>query len=598
MRRFWIWETLGTTTFGTIVALSGSVAILNAQENQRSNSQQSGQQSQQGQSNQQGKDQQGKDKQGQSGDNEIRLKYDDDKSRLSIDVDEEIDFEEGSKRREVLRDGEFDLRYDTDKNYLRTSGEGTVDMNRAASQMGRWWQSWWDDERQVRRGRVEGAVVGAGEFIRQYDDNDDQSLTRRELPPHMRNDFDELDQDGNNYLTRLELSKYGEIYFNQRNSTTGNASTRNFASNNSDSSDDRNWSEWWSSWWTDDQSGGSQQEVATGGSRQLIRTYDKNDDGYLAKTELPVRMREDFEYVDRNNDGYISRKEVQQYGYALRNQRSSYGSTNSNRSNSYSSTQSSSQSSNDDDQTWSQWWSSWWSDDSDGQSNQEIASSGTSRFIRQNDDNDDGVIVRSEMPRGMYDEFQRIDTNDDRRLTRQEIASYASQTGERLANRSRQQNGSQQSRSQQSGSQQSSMSQSDSTRQSGQQESDPMSTAYVWVIDANHGHMDRKDLQKAYSVLSKLDTNSDGEISQNELEQGREEVMSEWCDTCFDALDNDNDNRLTRSEAEDSMFANSFDQYDRNDDNQLTRSEAKQGVQRQLESQSASRVQAGESNRR
>ncbi len=593
MRRFGILETLGTTTLGTIVALSGSVAIVYAQENQRNNNQQSEQQNQQGQQRQSEQDssnssqrQQGQNQQGQSGDNEFRLNYDDEKSRLSIDVDEDIKFDEGSGRREVLRDGEIDLRYDTDKNYLRTSGEGTIDMDRAASQMGRWWQSWWDDERQARRGRVEGSVVGAGEFIRQYDDNDDQRLSRRELPPHMRNDFDELDKDGNNYLTRLELSKYGEIYYNQRNSTTGNASTRNFAS----SDDDRSWSEWWSSWWTDDQSGGSQQEVATSGSRQLIQRYDRNDDGYLAKTELPVRMREDFEYVDRNNDGYISRKEVQQYGYALRNQRSSYGSTNSDRSNNYSSSSQMSglqarnvqsrnpQSSNTDDQTWSEWWSSWWSDDDSGQSSQQIASSGASRFIRQNDDNDDGVIVRSEMPRGMYDEFQRIDTNDDRRLTRQEIASYAAQTGEQLANRSRQQSG--------------------SNRQSGQQESDPMSTAYVWVIDANHGHMDREDLQKAYSVLSKLDTDSNGEISQDELEQGREEMVAEWCDKCFDALDDDSDNRLTRNEAANSMFAKSFDQYDRNNDDQLTKSEAKQGVQSQLESQSASRVQAGESNRR
>ena len=50
----------------------------------------------------------------------------------------------------------------------------------------------------------------AEQFINDFDDDGDQQLQRRELPPRMRGQFDRLDQDGNGQLTRQELEQHGE----------------------------------------------------------------------------------------------------------------------------------------------------------------------------------------------------------------------------------------------------------------------------------------------------------------------------------------------------------------------------------------------------
>lgn len=75
-------------------------------------------------------------------------------------------------------------------------------------------------------------------------------------------------------------------------------------------------------------------------------------------------------------------------------------------------------------------------------------------------------------------------------------------------------------------------------------------------------------------------------------------AIAEWCEKCFDKIDDNGDGRLTRNEAEASMFARRFDQLDQDDDDRLSKTEAKQGVQTKLESQSVSRTQSEQSNRR
>jgi Ca2+-binding EF-hand superfamily protein len=48
-------------------------------------------------------------------------------------------------------------------------------------------------------------------------------------------------------------------------------------------------------------------------SRQFIREYDNNNDGYLSRSELPSNMRQNFNQLDRNSDGYISQSELSQH---------------------------------------------------------------------------------------------------------------------------------------------------------------------------------------------------------------------------------------------------------------------------------------------
>ena len=44
---------------------------------------------------------------------------------------------------------------------------------------------------------------------------------------------------------------------------------------------------------------------------QMLKQFDKNNDGFLEPSELPDRMRERFQQMDANGDGKISRQELE-----------------------------------------------------------------------------------------------------------------------------------------------------------------------------------------------------------------------------------------------------------------------------------------------
>jgi Ca2+-binding EF-hand superfamily protein len=392
-------------------------------------------------------------------DNGVRVHYDDDSNRLSIDANEDVQFRDDNSKRDWVKGGEFDLRYDTDRNDLRAAGEGTIDMDRAAGQIANWWQSWWDEERRARSNRASS-----------------------------------------------ESSQTGAQYF--------------------------------------------------------IQQHDRNDDGYLARGELPTRMRDDFDRVDRNGDDYLSRSELQRYGQAVFDfqNRSSSNSSNQARS----SRSSNSSSSSGDDQTWSQWWASWWSDESNGQTSDEAATSGAREFIRRNDRNDDGYLVRSEMPRRMYDDFQRIDANDDRYLSRSEIRNYAAQH-DLSFNRNRSQSQSQRT--------------ANSSRSSTTQSPNVADAAYLKIVDVPGEAGNAPDLQEAYRLLTNLDTNSDRYISLDELQEQRQQVARDFANRWFTKCDLNDDGKLTRSEASGSILGQDFDRFDQDGDGKVTKSEVRRGVE-------------------
>ena len=435
-------------------------------------------------------------------DDEYRLRYNDEKNRLSIDVDEDIRFRDNEARRNWARDGEFDLRYDSDRNDVRAAGEGTIDVDRAAGALSQWWQSWWDDERQARRSRQEGADRGTYEFIRQHDSNNDGYLARQEVPERYRRDFATVDRNDDGYLSRSEFRQYGDHLFDSRRSS----SNQSYAGRSSQSNqNDQTWSEWWSSWWSDNDQSGRNIEA---GAQQFIRQHDRNNDGYLTRRELPQRMQDEFYRVDSNGDEYLSRSEIRQRGSMLRDSSESNQRSTAQRSNQRSS------SANQNDQTWSEWWSSWWSDDS---GRQQTADTGAREFIQRHDQNNDGYLVRSEMPQRMYDEFARIDANGDRYLSRTEIARRVDQS--RLDRRNMASN----------------------------ERSDGQSNAQGWAVGVVY-----------------------------------------LCDECFARLDRDKDRELSRSEAQNSVFANRFNDFDGNDDGYLTKNEIRRSVEQQNESQRAS----------
>ena len=198
--------------------------------------------------------------------------------------------------------------------------------------------------------------------------------------------------------------------------------------------------------------------------------------------------------------------------------------------------------------------------DSDSSNRGDRSKMGARAFIRRHDDNEDGKLSRNELPSRMRSDFERLDINHDGNISQDEVEQHA-----RQASRGRQARGS----------------------------SSPVEVTYVLMIDADQGTSELEELQNAYQALRKVDKNNDGRISRDELRQRREQVVSEWCDTCFDRLDEDDDGELSAEEARSSTFANIFQKADRNSDGHLSKSE----IHRYLDQQYQSGDQQSQSSR-
>lgn len=388
--------------------------------------------------------------------------------------------------------------------------------------------------------------------------------------------------------------------------------------------------EWWRSWWEEEErSRRSVSEGAELGARAFMRRHDTDGDGYLLRREMPAGARDEFGRVDRNDDDYLSRSEVRQYGEELygthRGGSERYGSerdATARRESSYdrdSSRTASSQTqasqtqarqtqprqtqtrrtppSNQEGQSWSEWWSSWFSDDqfldgqfSDGQddrSREQRGYDGARQFVRQHDEDGDGYISRSEMPQRMRDEFTGVDRNRDGYLSTSEVRQGGLAQGESSGSRqSRSASLSRRDASEYSSSQRSQERPQARSRQ--QTRTAPVEVAYVWVIDANQGTVQLEDLQKAYEVLREIDADQDGRLTHSELREQHQEAVSQWCEQCFTQLDSDGDGRLSREEAQSSVFAARFDSLDGNSDGELTEDEVRRSMQEQFEARTES----------
>jgi Ca2+-binding EF-hand superfamily protein len=114
-------------------------------------------------------------------------------------------------------------------------------------------------------------------------------------------------------------------YDNSRGSSSGRDDDGNYGTDRSGSNDEswsQSWSDWWSDWWNNDDnnntSSGNQQQRSQEGARQFIRRHDQNNDGYLSHSEMPQRMRSDFNRLDANNDGELSRSEIERHASRAR----------------------------------------------------------------------------------------------------------------------------------------------------------------------------------------------------------------------------------------------------------------------------------------
>lgn len=206
----------------------------------------------------------------------------------------------------------------------------------------------------------------------------------------------------------------------------------------------------------------------------------------------------------------------------------------------------------DANDSWSEWFSDWWSDDSETAQYQSRRSgdrsarrsnrmnAGVQGFFQRHDRDDDGYLSRQELPSNLRDGFEDLDRNSDDYLSQSELREHA-----------------QKSMAQQS----------------------PVIVTYVWVLDANQGRVKLNDLQQAYDALMEVDQDGDGEITRQELNQRQQRIASRWIDKCFQQHDENNDDEISRDEAQGSQLAGRFERVDRNSDDRLTRSELRQSLQ-------------------
>ncbi len=155
-------------------------------------------------------------------------------------------------------------------------------------------------------------------------------------------------------------------------------------------------------------------------------------------------------------------------------------------------------------------------------------------MINQYDENEDGVLERSELPRDKRSSFSKLDRDGNGKLTANELKQHAQNMKRRVV---------------------------------------PVEMIYIWVSDANRGGLSLNDLQDAYDTLQDIDDNGDGQISRDELQQRRQEITSKWARTLLKRLDDNDDGQVSEDEAQGTSLARQFDQIDQNGNNEISRQE-------------------------
>ena len=181
----------------------------------------------------------------------------------------------------------------------------------------------------------------------------------------------------------------------------------------------------------------------------------------------------------------------------------------------------------------------WFEGDESAKSLEEAAQN----FITKQDKNKDGKVTKDELPDHLQDGFARIDRNKDGSLSREELEKHAQRAMSAPA---------------------------------------PVQVTEIWILDTHRGHLDLKDLQEAYTLLSQIDANNDRQITQAEVKTFEGKIAGRMCERCFAQLDTDKNDQISREEAQDSMFEEDFTEIDADNNNQLTRTEIEKAVQTNL----------------
>ena len=154
-------------------------------------------------------------------------------------------------------------------------------------------------------------------------------------------------------------------------------------------------------------------------------------------------------------------------------------------------------------------------------------------FWKEHDKNGDGFLQRDELPPAYRAAFERVDTNKDGKISREELAQGVAHLRPRRR---------------------------------------PSDLIYMLVEMSDSDEESQREVQRAYEILRRLDQNKDGKIDADELKAGREHIANTRVDFLFKQLDANKDGRISREEAKGHIHAN-FAEIDVNGDGFMDRAE-------------------------
>jgi Ca2+-binding EF-hand superfamily protein len=159
-------------------------------------------------------------------------------------------------------------------------------------------------------------------------------------------------------------------------------------------------------------------------------------------------------------------------------------------------------------------------------------------FMKEYDRDNDGFLSKEEMPDWLHYNFDRLDTNKDGKISKDELTKGMAYL---------------------------------------QQRRRPSDVVIVLIEMSDCDECCGEEIQRAYEFLSKLDKNKDGKLDAGELKAGREMLVKERVDGLIRRMDANKDGKISRQEAR-GMVKEHFDQLDRNKDGFVDRDELMAGA--------------------